>query len=210
MGYKSLYSTQSQAEREAEGLELEVVTEPSIEPVSLEDVKLYCKIDIADEDDLLRSLITAARKEAERYSNQSFVEQTLRAQWEIMRDYCILPRPPHQVPIVSVESYDGDAWVSLGSDEYDVLGSKRLKIRVGSAYFGSSYAEQPFRVEYVAGVAASGSTEDIDDRVKTAIKEMVLVAYENRGQSKTEDGGTLEGMLTPMAKQLLDGLSDYS
>jgi len=43
------------------------------EPVTLEETKLFCKIDFDDDDVLIESLITAAREMCEDYSNIGFV-----------------------------------------------------------------------------------------------------------------------------------------
>lgn len=209
MSYKSLYRTDPRDEQEGEGLEIEVVTEPTIQPVTLAELKLFCKIDHDDEDDLLASLIKAARREAERYANQSFTSQRLRAQWERMLDYVILPLPPHR-EIVSVESYDGEDWIALTTSQYKTVGLKRFKVKTSVQYTSTRYIEQPFRVTYDAGPEDASEDTVFDERAQAAIKEMVLVAYENRGQAKTEDGAVLEGLLTPVAKQLLDGLTDFS
>ena len=49
------------------------------EPVSLAEVKEYCKIDYDEEDDLLTAFITAARENLEKYLGISIIQKELSA-----------------------------------------------------------------------------------------------------------------------------------
>ena len=55
-----------------------VTTAPSLEPVTLAEVKSWAKVDSTDDDALLQELLTAARISAEEYTRRSFISQTLR------------------------------------------------------------------------------------------------------------------------------------
>jgi uncharacterized phiE125 gp8 family phage protein len=203
---KSLYTSSRQSEREGEGLELEVVTAPTVEPVTLEEAKSYCRIDGTDDDAQITKLIIACRKEAERVTNRAFITQTILAQWERMHDYVILPRSPHQ-QIIRVDSYDGNNWHTLNSSQYRLTGLHCFRINVSRRFSTLTQLENPFRVQYEAG---EGDDEDhIDERIGRAILDMVLVAFDNRGQVKTADGAELTGLMTPAAAQYLSGLTTY-
>ncbi len=58
------------------------LTPPSLEPVSLAEAKLFLKLDAADEDGLLGTLITAARLMIEAGAGRMMVDQT----WRIVLD----------------------------------------------------------------------------------------------------------------------------
>ena len=58
-------------------MKLECVEQPTQEPVALEEIKEYLRIDGDDEDVLLTSLITAARCYCEDYQKQASCIQTL-------------------------------------------------------------------------------------------------------------------------------------
>nr|MBP6771228.1 head-tail connector protein [Reyranella sp.] len=47
-------------------LQVKVVTAPAIEPITLTEAKLHCKVDLSTDDDLITALIVAAREEIER------------------------------------------------------------------------------------------------------------------------------------------------
>lgn len=73
------------------------VANPVVEPVSVRDFKLQCRIDTEDEDDLLVVLLGAAREWAEAYTCRTFIH----TQWQMKLDAfppeIRLPRPPMAV-----------------------------------------------------------------------------------------------------------------
>ena len=56
---------------------LRVTTEPTVEPVTLTEAKLQCRVDVADDDALITRLISAARSRAEQITQRSIAEQSL-------------------------------------------------------------------------------------------------------------------------------------
>src|SRR4051794_4197557 len=52
------------------------ITPPSVEPVTLAEAKLHCKVDFTDDDALITSLIAAARMVCETRLRQALVTQT--------------------------------------------------------------------------------------------------------------------------------------
>lgn len=61
---------------------LKLITGPAEEPVSLAEAKLHLRVEHAADDDLITTLITAAREQAEHATGRVFVTQT----WERVRD----------------------------------------------------------------------------------------------------------------------------
>src|SRR5688500_5745800 len=59
------------------------VTPPAIEPMALDDAKKYLRVDTADDDVLIKTLITAAREWVERYTGQALITQT----WDYWLDH---------------------------------------------------------------------------------------------------------------------------
>lgn len=66
---------------------LEEFTQPSEEPLTLAEAKLYLRVDAADEDTLIASMITAARRAAEQYLRRTLVSR----QWKLAYDTDIPP-----------------------------------------------------------------------------------------------------------------------
>ncbi len=60
-----------------------LIAPPLAEPVSLAETKLYLKIDVPDEDDLVRTLISAARLLIEAASGRLLIHQT----WRLVLDH---------------------------------------------------------------------------------------------------------------------------
>ncbi len=91
-------------------MHLHLKTAPTVEPVTLDEAKLHLKIDGADDNALITSLIIAARDLAERETSRVFITQT----WHLYRDDSpaefSIPKPPLQSlksirMIGKVESY---------------------------------------------------------------------------------------------------------
>lgn len=76
---------------------LDLVTAPSIEPVTLTEAKDFLRVTGTDDDDLITSLIVAARTNAESYTRRAFITQT----WKLLRD---------EWPFDKTGSSKGDPW----------------------------------------------------------------------------------------------------
>ena len=98
---------------------LKLVTEPTIEPISLVQAKLHLKVDDSTDDSLITSLIVAAREYCEGYQNRAYCQQT----WDMWLDSMPyrdirIPLPPLQ-SVTSVKHYDAnDMEYTLASTEY--------------------------------------------------------------------------------------------
>ncbi len=55
-----------------------IITQPTVEPVSLEEAKLYLRVDATSEDDLISSLIQAAREYVETHTRRTLIYTTYR------------------------------------------------------------------------------------------------------------------------------------
>ncbi|MEQ1956008.1 head-tail connector protein [Mesorhizobium yinganensis] len=78
-----------------------VTTAPSVEPITLDDVRRHCSVDEADGFDTeLTRLIKAARAHVEKYCSARFAEQTIEAKCDCFAD---LPRLP-EAPVKSLTS----------------------------------------------------------------------------------------------------------
>lgn len=61
---------------------LRIVTQPSVEPVLLSEVKAFLRVDSTDDDDVITMLIAAARRLCEEFCQRAFITQT----WELTLD----------------------------------------------------------------------------------------------------------------------------
>ena len=75
-------------------MSLIIITQPSVEPVTLAEAKLHCKVDFVDDDALINSLITATRQQAEHITGRAFCTQTLELVLDDFPDAFRLLMPP--------------------------------------------------------------------------------------------------------------------
>lgn len=82
---------------------LRLITDATVEPVTLSEARLWCRIDADDtsEDALLTMLITSARQRAEHETGRSFISQT----WERVVDaFPEVELELGQPPVISITS----------------------------------------------------------------------------------------------------------
>lgn len=161
---------------------LQVVTAPTVEPVTLAEAKLHCKVDLTDDNDLITSLIVAAREYCEVQTQRSFVNTT----WDLTLDYfpvCIyIPRS--KLSSVTSITYTNTAGTSttLASTDYRVDTASepaRITEAYGVTWPATRTQTGAVVVRFVAGYGAAASS--VPDSIKSAIKQMVEHQYEKRG-----------------------------
>lgn len=199
-----------------------VKTQPAAEPVSLDEVKAFARLDSVDEDALIEMFITAARQAAEEYMGRAIMQQTMVLRMDFFPGIvALLPRylatsaapvPLPRPPLVTVTGvrtlYEDDSTIQNWSlDQYYWLpgDDARFVIRKGSVppinverYRGG------FEIEYVAGYGNTGdSTVNQRKAVPAPIRLGVMLwaasMYAARGLAR---GGATEP--PPEAKPLLD------
>jgi len=160
-----------------------VTTTPIIEPITVEELKLYAKIDGSTEDDLLDILISAVRGAMERYLGRALLEQTITLTMDFWPGWVIyLPMPP-LISVTSIVTLDEDnTATTYSSDNYyvDVItdpGRIVLKQSVTapnntSRYYGG------YRIIYKAGYG--GDAEDVPKAIKQAMLIWCSIIYETR------------------------------
>jgi len=86
---------------------IKVITAPTAEPLTLEEVKANLRIVFSDEDDDLERMIRAARQMAEERLNRALMPQTLAFGADGFCMFLKVPRPP-LVEIDSIKYIDAD------------------------------------------------------------------------------------------------------
>jgi uncharacterized phiE125 gp8 family phage protein len=189
---------------------LSLVTAPVGEPISLQEAKEHCRIDLDNEDALIGGYIAAARQHVENVT----ARQLLTAVWALKLDgwpcWIDVPRPPLQsvsgVPVVAITYVDADgATQTLATTDYRVdapSGPTCERGRIEPAY-GVSWPSlrgvlNSVTVTFSAGYGATGDT------VPMALRQAMLLAiahwYRNREHVVT-DTNAIELPLT--VKELL-------
>ena len=166
---------------------LELVTAPASEPITTAEAKTQLRVDVADDDTYIDTLIVSARMLVEAQTNRALITQTW--DWILPSWWPRLPKaePVPKAPLVSVASVkyldtDGNQQTVTASD-YVVLhaGAQKEPGRVVPA-FGFSWPshrvqENAIEVRYGAGYGAAAA---VPDPIKHAIKLLVSHWYQNR------------------------------
>ena len=149
------------------------------EPVTLEEAKNFCKIDVDDDDTLITSLITAARRMCEDYTNIGFINREVTAVINNGNGGSYLPYGPIG-EILSITDNDG------AELEADIQGVQWKQV------------VSP-RLERMT-VVYSGGYEVLPNDLKTALLNVIMWLYDNRSQGTTEMGPIAPMILNPVKR----------
>jgi uncharacterized phiE125 gp8 family phage protein len=160
---------------------VKIVTPPTEEPVTLDFVKGFLKVDGNAEDAMISVLISAARQVAERYCQIAIMPQTLIETFPRFYPYGLRLTIS---PLISVEEI---TYQDLGGDiqtlsteiydvDYNVFPPHVYRIPYND--FPQTYAvPNAVTVEYEAGFADANA---VPSQIKIAIALMVTEWYDNR------------------------------
>lgn len=154
---------------------------PETEPVTLEEMKEHLRLDGAEEDALIESLIASARQYAEALTCRQLVTATWRLTLDAFPAGCIvLPRPRLQ-EVLSIQYVDaaGDTQ-TLAPELYQVDAESepaRLSPAFNTFWPGTRHQMNAVVVTIRCGY---GAAADVPAGVKTAIRMLAAHYYENR------------------------------
>lgn len=184
-------------------MNLVLVTPPSLEPVTLTDVKIHCDIVRTDQDAMLTTFIAAARKVAELLQRRALLTST----WEVSFEACDvrsvvrLPKAPLQ-SVVSITYRDqAGSLQTLDSSAYEVVTGTpgRVYARDGAGW--PAFASEPgaMTVRFVAGYA---TPDDVPASTKLGMLLLIGHWYEHREAASELQG---VGEIPWGARALFDG-----
>lgn len=172
---------------------LKLITGPTIDPVTLTEVKAHLNISHSLDDTLLETYIKAIRRQGENITKRQFVSATYEVvlpnfpAWEI-----ILPRPPIQ-SVTSVKYIDRDGTtVTLVEDTDYIVDSDSEPGKIypedNNVGWPTDYSDETLhdkiRVRYVTGypVDDSGDTDvsTTPEDIKTWMLIRIAQLYEHR------------------------------
>lgn len=136
------------------------------EPVTLEEAKNFCKIDIDTDDILLEAIITSAREMCEDFTNIGFVEHEIVATVNNPNGNILLPYGPI-IEVTEVKNKDGD--ILEADDEYEISGNLFKSLKTPK--------EEGLEITYTSGY------ETLPERLKLALLNTIYYLYDNRAQS---------------------------
>ncbi len=183
------------------------VTAPAtVLPVTVDELKLFARIDWSSEDELLEAFISSATFLAEKWLNRALLQQTIKLvmdTWPEERKI-ELPRPP-LISVSAVRQYDEDgvATAFASSNFYTITnadpGVLVLKESATVPYDARDYAG--YEIEYLAGYGATASA--VPQPIRDAVKLWAAEMHEARTLSDYGSGGALSQPPPPSAAALL-------
>jgi uncharacterized phiE125 gp8 family phage protein len=178
-----------------------LTTPPTLEPVTLDEAKLFARVDGTADDALVTSLIVSARQNVEGQTGRSLIDQTRTATLDFLpnaNEYELAFRPISSVTSIKAYNDDGTSEaVDVGSDIIVDESNARIALKADAASITGDRQMEVFEIVYVAGYGATAA--DVPEWAKTAIKMLVSHYYENR---ETVALGTIATTI-PMHVQLL-------
>lgn len=160
-----------------------VSTAPAIEPITVEEVKEFARIDGNDEDSLISGFIQAARTNCEAFLGRALIEQTITMKMDFWPGAVIdLPRPP-LIAITAVETLDEDdnATEYTSTNYYTVTESipGQLVLKRDVTWPTNSDRDyQGYQIRFTAGYGAKAT--DVPRPIREGLKLWVTDIYENR------------------------------
>jgi len=155
---------------------------PTIDPVSLSDIKAHCRVDHTDDDAYLLGLITAATNACESFTGRQLIHATYTLKLDGFPGEIELPKPP--LSSVTSITYVDTAGTSqtVSADDYQV-DSASVVGRVMPAYDAYWPATRDGQynvvtVTFVAGYGATAATVPI--RLRQGVKAFAATLYEHR------------------------------
>jgi hypothetical protein len=198
---------------------IKVHTGPAQEPLSLQEVKEYLRVEDSTDERNVRPLIEAARSIAEEHLNRTLMSTTYQLfldsfdeledpLWEGVRqgpylnfykNYIELPKSP-VISVTHVKTYDdSDNETTMASSRYyvdNVREPARIVLRTGETFPTALRVANAIEVQFVAGYTSAYS---IPEPIRIGMLQLIAHMYEHRGDM----GNYLEARaVSPVIKKL--------
>ena len=180
---------------------LQITTPPTQEPVSLQEVKEYLRVEDNTDERILRPFIQTARNIAEEHLSRSLMQQTLTLfvdaydeladpLWEGFRtgpylnyykNHIVLPRSPVQ-SVTAVSTFnDEDTETTFAASRYfvdNVREPSRIVLRQGETFPTALRVANAIKVVYVTGYANAYA---VPEPIRMGMMQHIAYLYEHRG-----------------------------
>ncbi len=162
---------------------LVIVTEPTEEPITLDQAKAHLRVDTDDDDAYILGLIKVAREYAETATRRSLITQTWKYYLEDWPkgDHFDIPMAPLQsVSLITYENSAGTVatWAATEYvvDTYSTPG--RVVLAYGKSWPNATLnVSNPICITFICGY---GTPDDIPEKIKQGNKIDIADLYENR------------------------------
>lgn len=166
-------------------MRLSLVTGPTVEPITMTDIKDHLRIDtdVDLEAEELNSYIAAARVWCETFQNRAYITQTWN--WALDR----WPRSPFEIPLPRLQSISSIKYYDTDETEADFGSANTIVDTISepgrvSLGWNKTYPSTTLRpingiiIQFVAGYGDDEAA--VPDNIKQAIRLLAGHMYENR------------------------------
>lgn len=146
---------------------LTIVTPPSGEPVSVDELKRHLRITESAHDPMLANLITQARIYCEQFTNRQLITATWKLELDSFPDVIRLPRPPLQWAVGSYVKYYDTAGVQqtlVKDTDYSVDTSSvqgRIRPAYGKVWPTTRNIMNAVEIQFDAGYGAASTVPQL-------------------------------------------------
>lgn len=157
-----------------------VVTEPELEPITMEDAKSFLKVDDSEDDSLIDLLRRAAREHVEQLTGLSLVTQTRALKLDCF-PYCDtikLTDGPFQ-SLSHVKYYDANDVLKTVSPSDYWFDSVDGRIQIKNTWPSTKTRQNAVEIEYIAGY----EVEQVPGPLLEAMRVVMGYMFEHRDQA---------------------------
>lgn len=162
----------------------EIETAATNEPLLVDDVKIYLKVETLDDSGLVDALISTATIQGEKFTNRVFVNRTITGKFSQLEEskferypFITIRRAPVSA-INSVKVMLNDVLTDVPATDYQFKESGGFPRILFTETINCDDVPYPLEVEFVAGY---GDPEVVPDDILIALKQHIAHMYENRG-----------------------------
>jgi len=180
---------------------LQVTTAPTVEPLTMQEVKEYLRVEDNTDERVVRPFIETARRLAEEHLGRTLMPTTYSLfidtnndmddpLWEGMRtgadlnyykNYIVLPRSP-VTSVTSVSTFnDADTESTMASSKYyvdNVSEPARIVLRQGETFPTALRVANAIKVVYVSGYTSAYA---VPEPIRMGMLQHIAYMYEHRG-----------------------------
>lgn len=175
---------------------LQLIAPAGERPVSVEQAKLWCRIDGDDEDELLADLVLAATNFVEEWLGRSLLTQSWALTLDAFGDQILLPRGPVQeiTEVGYSDAAGADQVLSDNTYTLDAASDPQWLVRNSAAGWPATQAAiNAVRIRYSAGFGNNAAA--VPGAIRVAIKQLVAIWYDDRGAARDEMPAGVAGLL---------------
>lgn len=170
-------------------MKLKLTVVPTVEPVSLEEAKDHLRVDSADDNVLITSLITTARRFIESQTGKALIDQT----WELRLDKAgetvLIPKAPlsvvSKIEVISESGVTTEVSSSLYDSDTPDDSPGRVKLKEGCTW-PDHRGFDSFIVTFIAGYGAAAT--DVPDELKQGMLQLIGHYYDGRQGEELPSG----------------------